>query len=75
MPESIQARLKELRIDLIDNLNECQDFDEDEPDTFHPNPFRNLQLHAQKCAERMYFYDKKGEASDPPGEFREFRIG
>lgn len=49
--QSIQARLKELRIELIDHINECQDFDEDEPDTFDPKHFSNLKLHSQKCAD------------------------
>ena len=48
---SIQAHLKELRIELIDKINECQDFDEDEPDTFNHKHFTNLQLHAKLCAD------------------------
>ena len=45
---SLQSNLKELRVDLVDQLNEC-DFDEDEPDTFNPAAFESAQQQAEKC--------------------------
>lgn len=48
--ETILARMRELRIELIDHLNECQDFEEDEPDTFDQKHFTNLQQHSRRCA-------------------------
>lgn len=48
--ESFQTRLKELRIELLDHLNECQDFEEDEPETFNKLHFTSLQKTSQKCA-------------------------
>jgi hypothetical protein len=46
--DSLQPKLKELRIDLIDQLNECV-FDEDEPDTINPSAFESAQQQAEKC--------------------------
>ena len=46
--ESLQPKLKELRIDLIDQINEC-DFDEDEPDSFNPTAFKNVEQQVEKC--------------------------
>jgi hypothetical protein len=47
LAEPVQSKLKEFRIDLIDQINEC-DFDEDEPKSFNPTAFANVQTQAQK---------------------------
>lgn len=41
-------QLKELRIDLIDQTDKCQDFDEN-PLLFDPSAFTNVQKQAEKC--------------------------
>jgi len=41
-------QLKELRIDLIDQTDKCQDFDEN-PLLFDPTAFTNVQQQAEKC--------------------------
>ena len=46
--ESLQLKFKEFRIDLIDQINEC-DYDEDEPESFNPTAFTNVQQQAQRC--------------------------
>ena len=50
LTESLQPKLKELRIDLIDQINEC-DFDEDEPDSFNITAFKNVENQAEKCCD------------------------
>lgn len=47
--ESIQSQLTDLRIDLIDQTDKCQDFDE-EPESFDPAAFTNIQIKAEKCS-------------------------
>jgi hypothetical protein len=49
LAEQLQDRLKDLRIDLIDQINECQDFDE-EPESFNQIAFTNVQHQSEKCA-------------------------
>lgn len=52
--ESIQNRLKEVRIDLIDQVDECQDFDENlEP--FQPSAFTNVRQQARRCGTECTF--------------------
>ncbi|TAQ85041.1 hypothetical protein B7494_g6635, partial [Chlorociboria aeruginascens] len=45
---AIQSRLKELRIELLDQVNECQDF-EDDPGSFDLTAFSTLQRQAERC--------------------------
>ncbi|KAG9231692.1 hypothetical protein BJ875DRAFT_468735 [Amylocarpus encephaloides] len=44
----VQGQLKDLRIDLMDQLDKCQDFDE-EPDSFEAEAFTSFDEQAQKC--------------------------
>jgi hypothetical protein len=44
---SIANRLKDLKNEIRDKIDECQDF-EDEPDTFDPTVFTNIQRESQK---------------------------
>ena len=47
--ESILSRLKELRSDLLERVNDCQEFD-DELESFDPIAFNSLVEHSQKCS-------------------------
>lgn len=47
--ETIQGRLKDLKNDVRDSIDECQDF-EDDPESFDPNAFTNIQKQAEKCS-------------------------
>jgi len=44
----IADRLKELKNEMRDKIDECQDFEED-PDSFEPAAFASLQQESQKC--------------------------
>jgi len=50
--ESSQGKLKDIRNELIDYIQECQDFDEDEPETFAASSvaLANLEQKSQECA-------------------------
>lgn len=47
--ETIQGRLKDLKNDVRDSIDECQDF-EDDPESFDRTTFMNIQEQADKCA-------------------------
>jgi hypothetical protein len=49
---SLQGKLKDLRNDVMEHVAECQEFDEDEPDTFAASQlfFANLETNAYDCA-------------------------
>jgi hypothetical protein len=48
LAETIQGRLKDLKNDVRDSIDECQDF-EDDPESFERTAFINIQDQAQKC--------------------------
>ncbi len=48
MAETIQGRLKDLKNDVRDSIDECQDY-EDDPESFQRTAFINIQDQAQKC--------------------------
>ncbi|KAE9370685.1 hypothetical protein N431DRAFT_343674 [Stipitochalara longipes BDJ] len=47
--KTIQARLKDLKNDVRDSIDECQDF-EDDPESFDRKTFMNIQQQADKCS-------------------------
>lgn len=52
--ESIQNRLKEVRIDLRDQIDECQDFDEN-LESFQPSAFTNVRQQSKRCRTECTF--------------------
>ncbi|KAL3420138.1 hypothetical protein PVAG01_08637 [Phlyctema vagabunda] len=46
--DPIQRKFKELRVELIDQINDCPDF-EDDPDSFEPAPFEAIVKHSKTC--------------------------
>jgi hypothetical protein len=47
--DTIQSRLKDLKNDVRDSIDECQDF-EDDPESFDQTIFMNMQQQADKCS-------------------------
>ena len=55
---SIQDQLKELRIELIDHINECQDFD-DEPEAFDAAALAALQIQSERiCTQCIQVFEE-----------------
>ncbi|ESZ94206.1 hypothetical protein SBOR_5405 [Sclerotinia borealis F-4128] len=52
--ESIQNRLKEVRIDLRDQIDECQDFDEN-LGSFQPSAFTTVRHQSKRCRTECTF--------------------
>ncbi|KAM3084197.1 hypothetical protein ACMFMG_001698 [Clarireedia jacksonii] len=52
--DSVQNRLKEVRIDLIDQIDECQDFDEN-LNSFQPSAFANVKQQSKRCRTECTF--------------------
>ncbi|PQE22861.1 SH3 domain-containing protein [Rutstroemia sp. NJR-2017a BBW] len=50
----VQNRLKEVRIDLIDQIDECQDFDEN-LNSFQPSAFTNVKQQSKRCRTECTF--------------------
>jgi hypothetical protein len=59
---SIQTQFKELRLDLVDHLDRCQDFDE-EPDSFERSAFTRLDEQAKICRDGclLTFHDLRDQ--------------
>lgn len=49
LAETIQARLKDLKNDVRDSIDECQDF-EDDPESFDQTTFMAIEEQADKCS-------------------------
>jgi hypothetical protein len=49
LAETIQARLKDLKNDVRDSIDECQDF-EDDPESFDQTTFMAIKQQADKCS-------------------------
>lgn len=54
MVDSIQNRLKEVRIDLRDQIDECQDFDEN-LESFQQSAFTNVTQQSKRCRTECTF--------------------
>lgn len=52
--ESIQNRLKEVKIDLRDQIDECQDFDEN-LESFQASAFTNVKQQSKRCRTECTF--------------------
>ncbi|KAH8587595.1 hypothetical protein B0O99DRAFT_526536 [Bisporella sp. PMI_857] len=48
--QAIQQKFKDLRIDLIDHINECQDYDDDDLGSFNRAAFTALEQRSHECA-------------------------
>ena len=49
LAETIQGQLKDIKNDVRDSIDECQDFEED-PESFDQKTFINIQHQAEKCS-------------------------
>jgi hypothetical protein len=71
LAETIQGRLKDLKNDVRDSTDECQDF-EDNPESFESTAFINIQQQAEKCSNECLSIFKDLRAQLPQDSHRTF---